>query len=209
MFNFKNREKDDYYDLFVKSATYFNKGTLMLDAVMMDYSTAEKEVKKIIDLEHKADRVNDEIIDKLNRTFITPIDREDIYSIANALDDGVDELQGTMQRIVMYKAGKGGEGAVSMTKLLIRATKEIIHGFSLLKEILKNRDEILDTTYKISKIESEGDNVYRREIASLFENVTDPIELIKWKDIFEHLEETMDRCEKIGDLIRGVVMKYA
>ena len=96
-----------------------------------------------------------------------------------------------------------------MTKLLIRATKEIIHGFSLLKEIRKNRDEILDTTYKISKIESEGDNVYRREIASLFENVTDPIELIKWKDIFEHLEETMDRCEKIGDLIRGVVMKYA
>ena len=153
--------------------------------------------------------MNDRIIDKLNQTFITPIDREDIFALANGLDDGVDFLQGTLQRIVMYRTGPAKEGAVSLTKLLIESTEEIIKAFSLLKDIKKNQTLILESTHKIGKLESEGDRVYRHEVAFLFDKVKDPIELIKWKDILENLEETLDHCEDVSDMIRGVVMKYA
>ena len=148
MFSFKKKnDSSEFFDLFVESARYFNKGALLMDDVMIDHSKAEVKVKEIQDLEHAADKINDKIIDKLNLTFITPIDREDIYSLANGLDDGVDYLQGTLQRIVMYHTGEPRE--------------------------------------------------------------KDPIELIKWKDILEYLEDTTDHCERIADLIRGVVMKYA
>ena len=100
-------------------------------------------------------------------------------------------------------------GVVSMTKLLLESTEEIIRAFELLKDIKKNRELILECTHKIGKLESEGDRVYRQEIAFLFDNVKDPIELIKWKDILEYLEDTLDHCEDVSDMIRGVVMKYA
>ena len=138
MFNFK-RKDTEFFDLFVESASFFYKGALMMDEVMVDYSKAEAKMREIIDLEHEADIVNDKIIDKLNQTFITPIDREDIYALANGLDDGVDFLQGTLQRIVMYRTGQPKEGAVLLTKLLIECTEEIIKAFSLLKDIKKNQ----------------------------------------------------------------------
>ncbi len=208
MFNFAHKD-NEFFDLFVESARYFYQGALMLDEVMLDYSKASDKVKDIIDLEHEADEVNDKIIDKLNMTFITPIDREDIYALANGLDDGVDNLQGTLQRIVMYRTGEALDGAVSLTKLLIESTEEIIKAFSLLKNIKKNQVQILEATHKIEMLESEGDRIYRHEVAYLFDQATDPIELIKWKDILENLEDTLDHCEKISDMIRGVVMKYA
>jgi len=208
MFKFKKKDSE-FFDLFVDSANYFYQGALMMDEVMLDYSKAVDKVKEINDLEHEADKVNDKIIDKLNLTFITPIDREDIYALANGLDDGVDYLQGTLQRIVMYRTGKAMSGAVTMTKLLIEATEQTIRAFSLLKDIRKNQAAILDATHKIAQIESEGDRVYRHEIAYLFDKEKDPIELIKWKDILEKLEDTLDHCEKLSDMIRGVVMKYA
>ena len=208
MFKF-NQKDTEFFDLFVESARYFYNGALMMDEVMLDYSKATDKVREIVELEHEADAVNDKIIDKLNTTFITPIDREDIYAIANGLDDGVDILQGTLQRIVMYKAGKAMSGAVSLTKLIIESTEEIIKALTMLKDIRKNQAQILDATHKIAKLESEGDRVYRHEVAYLFDKEKDPIELIKWKDILENLEDTLDHCEKIGDMLRGVVMKYA
>ena len=208
MFKF-NQKDTEYFDLFVESARYFYNGALMMDEVMLDYSKATDKVREIMELEHEADAVNDKIIDKLNMTFITPIDREDIYAIANGLDDGVDILQGTLQRIVMYKTGKAMSGAISLTKLIIEATEEIIKALTMLKDIHKNQAQILDATHKIAQLESEGDRVYRHEVAYLFDQEKNPIELIKWKDILENLEDTLDHCEKIGDMLRGVVMKYA
>ncbi len=208
MFKFKKKDSE-FFDLFVDSARYFYQGALMMDEVMLDYSKAADKVKDIIDLEHEADKINDKIIDKLNLTFITPIDREDIYALANGLDDGVDLLQGTLQRIVMYRTGKAMSGAVTMTKLIIETTEAVIKAFSLLKDIRKNQKLILEETYHIAKLESEGDRVYRHEVAYLFDKEKDPIELIKWKDILENLEDTLDHCEKLSDMIRGVVMKYA
>ena len=109
MFKFKQKDSE-FFDLFVESAQYFYQGALMMDEVMLDYSKAADKVKEVVDLEHAADAINDKIIDKLNLTFITPIDREDIYALANGLDEGVDNLQGAVQRIVMSRTGKAMSG---------------------------------------------------------------------------------------------------
>ena len=210
MFDLKPKKKsNEFFVLFEESAEYFYQATLLLDEVMMDHRKADIKVKEINDLEHRADKVNDAIIDKLNQTFITPIDREDIYAIANGLDDGVDQLQGMLQRIVIYHTGEAREGALRLTKLLIESTAEIKRAAALLNAISKNQNEILAITSKIDKLESEGDHVFRGELAYLFEYVKDPIELIKWKDLLEGLEETLDHCERMADLLKGVVMKYA
>lgn len=210
MFDLKPKKKsNEFFVLFEESADYFYQATLLLDEVMMDHRKADIKVKEINDLEHRADKVNDAIIDKLNQTFITPIDREDIYAIANGLDDGVDQLQGMLQRIVIYHTGEAREGALRLTKLLIESTAEIKRAAALLNAISKNQNELLAITSKIDKLESEGDHVFRGELAYLFEYVKDPIELIKWKDLLEGLEDTLDHCERMADLLKGVVMKYA
>ena len=176
MFNFKQKD-DEFFDLFIESAKYFQKGALVLDEVMQDYTTANAKVEVINRIEHEADAINDRIIDKLNLTFITPIDREDIYAMANDLDDGVDLLQGILQRYDMYRMGKPMPGAIKLTKLLISATEEVVRAVSYLENIRKNQMHIL--------------------------------ELIRWKDVLEQLEATLDHCELIADMLRGVVMKYA
>ena len=125
MFNFQHKNTE-FFDCFVESAKCFYRGALMLDEVMLDYTRAAEKMKAIIDLEHEADAINDKIIDELNQTFITPIDREDIFALANGLDDGVDYLQTTLQRLVIYRTGQAKEGVVSMTKLLLESTSAII-----------------------------------------------------------------------------------
>ncbi len=210
MFDLKPKKKsNEFFVLFEASADYFYQGALLLDEVMMDHRKADVKVKEINEIEHQADKVNDEIIDKLNQTFITPIDREDIYAIANGMDDGVDQLQGMLQRIVIYHTGEAREGALRLTKLLIESTAEIKRATTLLHAITKNQEELLRIASKIDKLESEGDHVFRSELAYLFEYVKDPIELIKWKDLLEGLEDTLDHCERMADLLKGVVMKYA
>ncbi|MDD3114319.1 MAG: DUF47 family protein [Anaerovibrio sp.] len=210
MIDLKPKKKsNEFFELFEESADYFYQGALLLDEVMMDHRKADIKVKEINDLEHRADKVNDNIIDKLNQTFITPIDREDIYSIANGMDDGVDQLQGILQRIVIYHTGEAHEGTLRLTKLLIESTAEIKRASTLLHAISKNQAELLAITSKIDKLESEGDHVFRNELAYLFEYVKDPIEVIKLKDLLEGLEDTLDHCERMADLLKGVVMKYA
>jgi len=208
MFHFAEKDTE-FFDLFVESAKYFYQGAQMMDEVMMDYSKASDKVKSIIELESQADELNEKIIDKLNIAFITPLDREDIYAIATGLGAGVDILQGTLQRIVMYKTGDAIPGAIRLTKLITEAAHTLMDAFTLLKDVKKNQKELLEKVHKVVNLEGEGDRIYRHEVAQLFDEVKDPIELIKWKDILENLEETLDHSEKLAGQIRGVVMKYA
>lgn len=185
------------------------KGAYALYEALRENKNLEERMQFISDVEHEADEINDAIIDWLNQTFITPLDREDIYALATMLDDVVDFLQGTIERMVLYRADKPSAGTVEQARLLADCTDELVKAFDLLKNIADNRDKILDHTRKIVVLESEGDRLYRQEIASLFNNCPDPVEIIKWKEILEHLEDALDHCEAIADQLRGVVMKYA
>ncbi len=208
MFSFKPKQ-DQFFTLFAESARLSHQGACILKSVMDDYTTIGEEVAEISRLEHAADEINDAIIDRLNQTFITPLDREDIYALATMLDDIVDFVQGIMERMELYRTGKPTEGAADLARLLADCTEELVKAVDLLKNIKGNQQNILLHTGKIAVLESEGDRIYRREVANLFATCPDPVEIIKWKEVLEYLENGLDHCEAIADLLRGVVMKYA
>ena len=214
MFNFSKKDLE-FFDLFLENAKYFHLGAVLLDEVIKDPNKTFERIEEILGLESAADEVNERIIEKLNLSFITPIDREDIYSIAGELATGVDMLHDALQRIIMYHAGHATEKSARMTKL----TNAILRAFELMKDIKKNQREMLDAVHKVSDYEDKGDRIFREDISLLFDEAEIAakehgaskavIHLIKWKDILEDLEQTLDHCKKIADMIRGVVMKYA
>lgn len=213
MFNF-TRKDTEFFDLFVENAKYFQLGAVLVDELIKDPNKALERIEDILSLESKADEINERIIEKLNLTFITPIDREDIYSIANELDTGVDMLQGALQRLIMSRAGHSTPKCPMLTSWIVESTNELVKAFELLVDIKKNQRQILDSVSKVKNYESRADMVFREEIGILYDEATrDPlhrtIHLIKWKNILEDLEDTQDHCKKLGDMIRGVVMKYA
>jgi len=218
MFNF-SRKDTEFFDLFLENAKFFHLGAVLLDDVIKDPNQALERIEDILGLESSADAVNEKIINKLNLSFITPIDREDIYAIAGELAKGVDMLQGALQRIIMYHAGHSTKRSHALTKLLVDSTNELVTAFRLLVDVKKNQREILDAVHRIADNESRGDLIYRADIGILFDEAAEAarehgasravIHLIKWKDILEDVEEALDHTKKVGDMIRGVVMKYA
>lgn len=208
MFSFKPKE-DEFFRLFVESAKLLREGALTLKLVTEDPSHLAESMRQIYDLEHQADEVNDAILDRLNQTFITPLDREDIHALANMLDSGVDLIHGIIERMTLYGMNTHKAGAEELGRLLAECTEELVKAISLLGNIKKNQQKILDHARKIAVLESEGDRFYRQEVARLFECSTDAIEVIKWKDVLEYLENSLDHLEALADLLRGMAMKYA
>jgi len=218
MFNF-SRKDTEFFDLFLENAKFFHLGAVLLDDVIKDPNQSLERIEDILGLESAADEVNEKIINKLNLSFITPIDREDIFAIAGELANGVDMMQGALQRIIMYHAGHATKRSHALTKLLLDSTNELVKAFKLLNDVKKNQREILDAVHKIADNESRGDLIYRADIGILFEEAAEAakehgasravIHLIKWKDILEDVEEALDHTKKVGDMIRGVVMKYS
>lgn len=178
--------------------------------VMINYSKAQTKMEEIKTIEKQADNITSETVQKLNQVFITPIDREDIFALSYDLDDGVDNIHGSLERVIMYEAGQPKtDGPAKLSKLLIQATEELVKATALLKDIRKNHNEILECTNRILTYESQGDTLYRSEMSSLFKTEKDPITLVKWKDILQCLEDTLDQTKHISDTLKGVVMKYA
>lgn len=209
MFDIGNKHYE-FFDMLNSHAKCFNEGAKVMHDVMVDYSTAQKKLNEIKDIEHKADDITAQTVAKLNQIFITPIDREDIFALSYGLDDGVDNLHGSIERLIMYDAGQPKtDGPAKLASLLIDATEELIKATEMLKDIRGNQHSLFDCTNRILKYESEGDEVYRKEMSLLFKTEKDPISLVKWKDILECLENTLDQAKHISDTLKGVVMKYA
>lgn len=208
MFGLKPKE-NKFFHLFIESTLLVKKSVIVLHEALSNYENLEQKMNEMAQIEHEADALNDAIIDKLNQSFITPLDREDIYHIATKLDDIVDLIEGVIVRMVLYKTKEPSPGLVSLAKVLQECTTEIEYSFSLLPHLQNNQEKILEQSSKIEQLESEGDRIYREEVAFMFSNCKDPFEIIKWKEILEHLEDAVDECERMADLLRGVVMKYA
>lgn len=208
MFSLVNKH-EEFFDYLVTNAEYFHKGTVMVREVMHDLSKLDRYIKDARELEHAADAVTTEILARMKRVFITPIDREDFYMLTSNLDDCVDDMQDVVLSLKLYHAGLSGEQPLRMADILVEMSSELIVLFRLLKDIDKNEAEIAQRTLRVNQLESEADEVYRTVISDLFDGSHEVMEIIRWKEIMETMETAADQAEKVGNIIKEVVMKYA
>ena len=208
MFSLVNKH-EEFFDFLVTNGEYFHKGTLMVKEVLQDPKKLERCAKEAEKIEHLADGVTHEVAAKMKHVFITPLDREDIYLLTSNLDDCVDDIKDVIFTLRIYHAGLGWNRMLRMADILMEMSGELIILFRLLKDIDKNETEITERARKINRLESEADTIYRAIISDLFDGTHDAVEIIRWKEIMETMEETADQAERVGNLIKEVVMKYA
>ena len=194
-----------FYDLFREQAENIHQAAQMLVGLFEDFKDVEKRVAEIKFLEHKGDQLTHELMMKLNQTFITPIDREDIHSLGSALDDVLDLVDAAASRLVTYKVTSVTPGARQLSKVILHGTEIILQAVSELNK----PHNILEYCEKIAMIEEEADRIKGECVARLFEDSTNPVEIIKWKEIYEVLEATTDKCEDVADVLEAVVLKAA
>lgn len=208
MFRLKPKE-NKFFVLFSKSSRLAKNVADCLPLALNNMNDLEKILADASKYEQDADEINDSIIEELKKTFITPLDREDLFSLANMLDDFADQAQEIIERMYVYQAKEPVNVAIELAFLIERVSNSMVKIFDMLEDVHGNQQELLDEVRKIVHVENEGDRLYRKGMAQLFSECKDPIEIIKWKEILEHMEDCLDHGEKMGDVIRGVVMKYA
>lgn len=207
MFNL-NPKEDKFYKMFADAALNVDEAAKTLRDSLDSLSSIDDSVKKIEELEHNGDKLVGIVVKELNESFITPFDREDIYKLIKRLDDIVDLINSTVHRFVMFNVTEKTEPARLLADLLVKCTKDIV---ALMGELhlIGSKNNILDKIITINKFESEADCIFRKAVGELFRTEKDPIEIIKWKEIYQILENTIDKCEKIANIVEGVVIKNA
>ncbi len=197
-----------FFDLFEEAAKNAHQGALALVDLLENFTNVPDKVKRIKDIEHAGDKITHTTIEKLNQTFITPLDREDIHELICRLDDIIDLIDTAVARMHLYKIDKVTEDAKALGRVLVKATAIIIELLPKMRN-LKLSSSLLQDCIAIHTQENEGDRIEQHALASLFENGHDPIFIIKWKDIYEELESATDRCEDVANVIEGIVLKNA
>jgi predicted phosphate transport protein (TIGR00153 family) len=164
--------------------------------------------RQMKDLEHIGDDLTREIMDRLNHTFVTPIDREDIMQLAHALDDVVDKIHAVCERLILYRIAHVMPAVTEMSSLIVEGAGEILHLIRSLRN-MSNQKEIRDRIQRVHTLENKADSIYHAALAQIFENPKDPIELIKWKELLEQIEDASDKIELVAKVIGSTVMKNA
>lgn len=207
MFNL-NPKEDKFYKMFIDAAKNVDVAAETLRSSLDSLSNIEDDAVKIEELEHIGDKLVSIVVKELNESFITPFDREDIYKLIKRLDDILDLINSTVHRFVMFNITEGTEGSKLLADLLIKCTKDIV-GLMGELHLIGSKNNIIEKVITINKLESEADRIFRKTVGELFRNEKDPIEIIKWKEVYQLLENTIDKCEKIANIVEGVVIKNA
>lgn len=207
MFSLTPKE-DKFYDYFIEIAKIAQRASNMLVEFIKDLDNSEENHKKLKEIEHEGDKKQHEILQQLNKTFITPFDREDIYLIAKDMDDVIDLIEATASRFVMLNVNNCTEEAEMLSRMIVNCCEELINLMEELKN-MKTSKKLRNNIIEINRIEEEGDRVSRKAIRDLFRSNTEVIEIIKWREIYQYLEDTLDACEDVANVVEGVVMKNA
>jgi predicted phosphate transport protein (TIGR00153 family) len=199
---------EKFFDLFTLVATInVEAATLQVDLLKSDPLRRRAIVEAIKRLEHQADEITHDVVTRLDRVFITPLDREDIHLLASRLDDVVDLIDGTASRVQMYHAGEAPAGAILMADVVLRATQQLLVAVQNLE---KNKDRaVLVAVARVKRLEEEGDSVYHEWVAKLFEGSPEALMVIKWKEIYDTLEKTLDHMEDAGNVLESISIKHA
>jgi uncharacterized protein len=195
----------EFFDLFEEAGGNIVRATGLLDEMLRDYPERRDLAREILICEQEGDRITHDVIHALNSSFVTPIDREDILQLVSALDDIVDFVEEVADYLGLYKIDAPMEQAQSLAHVLSQAGRLIAEAMPR----LRNFDDMSHYTVEVNRLENEGDRIGREAVASLFEEGIDPLVVIRWKDIYERLEEAIDACEKVAYLLEGISTKNA
>ena len=193
----------EFFDLFEEAGGNILRAAGLLEELLRDFPEHNELARDILICEQDGDRITHDIIQRLNQTFVTPIDREDIYELASALDDVVDYTEEVADYLGLYKIEAPMEQAQELARVLHSAARQIAEAMPRLRGF---RD-ISHYTVELNRLENDGDRIVREAIASLFDTGIDPMVVIRWKDIFERLEEAIDATEHVANILEGIVIK--
>src|SRR5947199_9366732 len=193
-----------YFEWFEEAGRNVLQAADLLDRLLATYPDSKELAQDILVCEHEGDRITHDIINRLNHTFVTPIDREDILALASALDDIVDYTEEVADYLGLYRIEAPMDQAISLAHVLKAACQEIGQAIPLLRGF---KAEISGHTVEVNRLENEGDRITREAVASLFDTRIDPMVVIRWKDLFERLEAAIDSTEHVADILYGIVIK--
>jgi predicted phosphate transport protein (TIGR00153 family) len=193
----------EFFDLFEEAGGNILRAAGLLEELLKDFPERNDLARDILICEQDGDRITHDIIHRLNQTFVTPIDREDVYALASALDDVVDYTEEVADYLGLYKIEAPMEQAQELAHVLHAGARQIAEAMPRLRGF----KDISHYTVEINRLENDGDRITREAIASLFDTGIDPMVVIRWKDIFERLEEAIDATEHVANILEGIVIK--
>lgn len=201
-------KQESFFDLFDKQVKTVNRGAKCLAELLSNYENVEDAAFNIKATEHDADEIVHNIIRKLNTTFVTPLDREDIHALTSALDDILDFVEAAANRMILYEIKEPTEEAVKLSKILAEATELTVKAVCNLRD-MKQSAAIREACIAINRLENQGDQLNRAALARLFQMHDKPIEALKWREIYDHIETAIDKCEDVADILESTVLKNA
>jgi uncharacterized protein len=197
--------EEKFFEDFVAMAEQIHRGAGLLEQMLAPEQPLWDKADEIKEVEHKCDFLTHAIIQRLNKTFVTPIDREDIHAMARTLDDVMDEIDNAAHLIPLYKIEKIRGGARELTRVILEQCDEIRKAV----DSLEQRKGVLERCIEINRLENEADRIHKTALGLLFDEERDPIAVMKWKEIFDVLEEATDCCEDVANLLENIVVKHS
>jgi predicted phosphate transport protein (TIGR00153 family) len=200
--------EEGFFDLFEESAGNMVKAAKCLKELVDNWKDVEQKVNEITELEHQGDTITHKIAAQLHRTFVTPFDREDIAELAHTMDDVTDFIHAASDAMLLYKVDRPSRRAKELAGIILEGAVEIEKAMPH----LRHRNElkrILKRCVELNRVENMADVVYRSALAELFADSTDIANIIKWREIFAHMESATDRCEDVANVLEGVAVKNA
>jgi uncharacterized protein len=193
----------EFFDLFEEAGGNILRAAGLLEEMLRDYPETKELARDILICEQEGDRITHDIIRRLNQTFVTPIDREDIYALASALDDIVDFTEEVADYLGLYRIEAPFEQSQRMARVLHQAARQIDQALPRLRGF----QDISHFTVEINRLENDGDRIVREAMAALFDDGIDPMVVIRWKDIYERLENAIDATERAANILEGITIK--
>jgi hypothetical protein len=200
--------EEKFSELFEKSARNMVKAAQRLKELMDNWDNIGARVSEITELEHEGDTITHQILEQLHRTYVTAFDREDIALLADALDDVVDRIRDAADAMFMYKVDRPSQNARELSAVLVQVATEVERAIPQLRHRAE-LGQILERCVEINRLENMGDRIFLTAMAELFDDTADIAEIIKWREIYEHLENATDRCEDVANVLEGVALKHA
>lgn len=198
--------REDFFDMFERQSSTIVESARLLRGLIFDFADAPAKARAIEELEHAGDAITHEIIKKINTTSLPPIDREDIHALTSRLDDVLDLIEAVSDRLVLYKIKEPTSGARAMAEVIVKTAEETdlaVRGLRKMSPLYHQH------CVEVNRLENEADRLLKDYLAVLFEDHHDPIDTIKWKELYETMERITDRCEDVVNVIEGIMLKNA